>query len=50
MFFVDEKDVDFDVNTAENGNNGNATENHFFCVHFYIFEHDNDIFKLSFLE
>ena len=40
MFFVDEKDIDFDVNTAENGNNGDATENDFFCFHFYIFEHD----------
>ena len=50
MFFVDEKDVDFDVNTAENANNGDATKNGFSCYHLNVFEHHNDATKLSFLK
>ena len=45
-FFVDEKDVDFGVNTAENANDVSVAGNDFFHYHFYIFGHDNDAIKL----
>ena len=52
IFFVDKKDVDFDVNTVENANDDDVAGNDFFLFQFYIFEHDNDVIKLflSFLK